>query len=84
MTIPEGNPADLAEQIATPTRDAPAEAEAGAAELPLEVSEADAAEQAATAAPGEHVTARDLPLESDDLDAAEQARVVELDEDEYR
>jgi len=79
---PEGNPADLVEQTESPTRDAPAEPDA--VELPLEVSEADAAEQAAAAGPGEHVAARDLPLESDELDAAEQARVVELDEDEYR
>lgn len=81
MTTPEGNPADLVEQAETPTRDAAVD---GAPELPLEAAEADAAEQAATAGPGEHIATRDLPLEADELDAAEQARVVELDEEEYR
>ena len=82
MTIPEGDRTDLVEQTESPTREAPADV--SGVELPLEVSEADAAEQAAAAAPGEHVASRDLPLESDEIDAAEQARVVELDEDEYR
>ncbi|MCA1713389.1 MAG: hypothetical protein LC789_17815 [Actinobacteria bacterium] len=76
----EANPADLAEDV-SPSRDA---AVPDAADLPLEFPEADAAEQAVAAAPGEHLAHRDLPLESPEADAAEQAVVVETDEDEYR
>jgi hypothetical protein len=80
MTTPEADPADVAEQQASPSRD---EARPPAGELPLEASEADVAEQLAAAGPGEHVAARDVPLEADELDAAEQAVVVEQDDD-YR
>ena len=80
MTTPEANPADVAEQHASPTRD---EARPPATELPLEASAADVAEQQVAAAPGEHVAARDVPLEADEMDAAEQAVVIEED-DEYR
>lgn len=77
----EANPADVAEQSETPTRD---RAAAGTPTVPFEVNPADAVEQATAASPGEHDAARDLPLESDPADAAEQAVVVELDEDEHR
>ena len=80
MTTPEADPADVAEQHASATRD---EAAAAAPDLPLDAPEADVAEQHAAAAPGQHIAARDLPLEADELDAAEQAVVVEED-DEYR
>ena len=80
MTTPEADPADLAEQHASATRD---EASTPDVEVPLEASAADVAEQQVTAGPGEHVASRDLPLEADELDAAEQAVVVEED-DEYR
>jgi hypothetical protein len=80
MTTPEADPADLAEQHATASRD---EARPPEVEVPLEAPAADVAEQQIPAGPGEHVAARDLPLEADELDAAEQAVVVEQD-DEYR
>ena len=80
MTTPEADPADVAEQHASAARD---EARSSEAELPLEASAADFAEQQVTTAPGEHVAARDVPLEADASDAAEQAVVVEED-DEYR
>ena len=80
MTSPEADPADLAEQHASPARD---EARTPDADLPLEASAADVAEQQVAAAPGEHVAAREVPLEADEMDAAEQAVVVEED-DEYR
>ena len=81
MTTPEADPADLTEQLATPTRD---EAATRDADVPLEASEADVLEQTTETAPGEHRAERELPLEADDLDAAEQAVVVEQDADEYR
>ena len=81
MTTPEADPADLTEQLATPTRD---EAVTRDGEVPLEAAEADVLDQATVTAPGEHRAERDLPLEADDLDAAEQAVVVEQDVDEYR
>lgn len=74
------DPADVAEQQATATRDEP---RTPAVDLPLEATDADVAEQQTAAAPGEHVASRELPLEADELDAAEQAVVVEQD-DEYR
>ena len=77
----EASPEDRAEQLATPTRDAPAGADP---EVPAESDPADAVEQSIAAGPGEHVAARDLPLEADAADAAEQAVVVEQDEDEHR
>ena len=77
----EATPEDVLEQQQTPTRDSAVD-DAGA--LPVEADPFDAAEQAAPAAPGEHVAGRDLPLEADEADAAEQAVVVELDEDEGR
>jgi hypothetical protein len=80
MTSPEADPADVAEQLASPSRDEPLTPDL---EVPLEASEADAAEQLAVAAPGEHVAAREVPLEADEMDAAEQAVVVEQDDD-YR
>jgi hypothetical protein len=80
VTSPEADPADVAEQLASPARD---EASPPEVTVPLEAPEADVAEQQAAAGPGEHVAERDLPLEADDLDAAEQAVVVEQD-DEYR
>ncbi|MCW2572370.1 MAG: hypothetical protein JWO88_2428 [Frankiales bacterium] len=83
MTTPHvdaADPADLAEQHESATRD---EARAPDIDVPLEAAEADVAEQAAAAGPGEHIAARDIPLEADELDAAEQAVVVEQD-DEYR
>jgi hypothetical protein len=80
MTTPEANPADVAEQHASAARD---DESTPAVDVPLEASEADVAEQALAAGPGEHVAARDLPLEADELDAAEQGVVVEED-DEYR
>jgi hypothetical protein len=80
MTTPEADPADVAEQLESPSRDA---ARTPAADVPLEASEADVVEQLVDAGPGEHVAARDLPLEADEVDAAEQAVVVEQDDD-YR
>jgi hypothetical protein len=80
MTSPEADPADVAEQHASATRDEPRPPDV---ELPLEAAEADVAEQSAAAAPGEHTAAREIPLEADEGDAAEQAVVVEEDE-EYR
>jgi hypothetical protein len=80
MTTPEADPADVAEQQASASRDEPTTA---APDLPLDAPEADVAEQHAAAGPGQHVAERDLPLEADELDAAEQAVVVEED-DEYR
>jgi hypothetical protein len=83
MTTPyvdAADPADVAEQRESAARDEPPTPDF---DVPLEAAEADVAEQAAAAGPGEHVAARDLPLEADELDAAEQAVVVEQD-DEYR
>ena len=80
MTTPEADPADLADQHASAARDEPRTQEL---DVPLEAPVADVAEQAISAAPGEHVAARAMPLEADELDAAEQAVVVEED-DEYR
>jgi hypothetical protein len=80
MTTPEADPADVAEQNASATRDEP---RTPTGDLPLEAPAADVAEQRQPAGPGEHVAARELPLEADELDAAEQAVVVEED-DEYR
>lgn len=80
MTTPEANPADVAEQRASAARD---DASTPAVDVALEAPEADVAEQAVAAGPGEHLAARDLPLEADELDAAEQAVVVEEDDD-YR
>jgi hypothetical protein len=81
MTAPEADPADVAEQHASPTRD---EARTQEVDVPLEAPEADVAEQSAAAAPGEHVAAREIPLEADEADAAEQAVVVEQEDEEYR
>lgn len=50
MTTPEANPADVAEQLATATRD---EAASRGTEVPLEADEADVLEQAADARPVE-------------------------------
>jgi hypothetical protein len=80
MTTPEADPADLAEQHASASRD---EARPADVDVPLEAPAADVAEQHIAVGPGEHVAARDVPLEADELDAAEQAVVVEED-DEYR
>jgi hypothetical protein len=83
MTDPDlgtADPADVAEQHASAARDEPRTPDA---DLTLEASEADVAEQQVSTAPGEHVAAREVPLEADALDAAEQAIVVEQD-DEYR
>jgi hypothetical protein len=80
MTASEADPADLAEQQASASRD---EASAPDVEVPLEAAEADVAEQSVAAGPGEHVAAREMPLEADEGDAAEQAVVVE-DDDDYR
>ncbi|MCW2571249.1 MAG: hypothetical protein JWO88_1307 [Frankiales bacterium] len=80
MSTPEADPADVADQHASATRDEPRSPDG---ELPLEAPEADVAEQQVAAAPGEHVAGREVPLEADELDAAEQAVVVEAD-DEYR
>jgi hypothetical protein len=83
MTTPNvdaADAADVAEQHESAARDEPCTPDV---DVPLEAAEADVAEQAAAAGPGEHVAARDLPLEADELDAAEQAVVVEQD-DEYR
>jgi hypothetical protein len=80
MTAPEADPADVAEQHASATRD---EARPPEVDVPLEASEADVAEQSAETAPSEHRAAREIPLEADEGDAVEQAVVVEEDE-EYR
>ena len=77
----EASPEDVAEQAATPTRDAAPTPEV---HVPAEADPFDVAEQAAPVGPGEHAAARDLPLEADPADAAEQSAVVELDEDEHR
>ena len=54
------------------------------ADLPVEANEADALEQAQTAAPdpAERVNPS-VPFEADDADAAEQATEVEIDPEEY-
>ncbi|MDT7546837.1 MAG: hypothetical protein QOE99_2947 [Actinomycetota bacterium] len=81
MSTPEANPADVAEQRASASRDEPL---SSAPEVPLDAPEADVVEQSADAGPGEHLAERDLPLEADEGDAAEQAAVVTQDEDDYR
>ena len=55
-----------------------------AADLPVEANEADALEQAQTAAPdpAEGVNPS-VPFEADDADAAEQAAEVEIDPEDY-
>lgn len=60
-------------------------------ELPIDVPDADVAEQAQSASPDrdDEPTPLDEELtepapEADEYDTAEQHRVVELDEDEYR
>jgi hypothetical protein len=78
MTSPEATPEDMAEQRSSLTGDAPL---AEAPDIADEVPVADALEQSAEAAPGEHVADRDLPMEADEADAAEQAVVVEIDDD---
>src|SRR3954462_15830756 len=74
MTTPEADPADLAEQHASATRD---EARTPDVEVPLEAPAADVAEQQIPAAPGEHDAARDVPLGADDLDGAGRGAVGE-------
>ena len=53
-------------------------------ERPLDVDEADAAEQQRALADDQAARPRERPLDVDEADAAEQQRAVELDEDEYR
>jgi hypothetical protein len=79
-------PEDRVEQASTLTRDSEL---APPPPVPLEAPDADAAEQARAAGPGEHVAdeggdADRRPLEADPADRAEQSVVVELDEDEHR
>ena len=80
MTTPEADPADLAEQHASATRDEPRTPDV---DVPLEAPAADVVEQQIAAGPGEHLASREVPSEADELDAAEQAVVIEED-DEYR
>ena len=82
----ESSPEDRVEQETTAGADAPV---TPPPDVPLEAPDADVAEQAVDAGPGEHVArtggdAGGVPLEADPADAAEQSVVVELDEDEHR
>ncbi len=71
------------EDVLEQTGDGPGEPD-GPIDLPDDVPEADAVEQATPAVDAAYVEPRDLPLEADEGDIAEQSHGVVLAEDDYR